>query len=51
MRVLLGSLLIRAGMAILPKEVRRLVCNVLLYHVPGGISEAEKAEVRRAIHG
>lgn len=48
MRVLIGSLLIRAGMAIIPRDTRELVRGIMLYHVPGALTEAEKAEVRAA---
>lgn len=48
MRVLLGGLLIKLGMAILPDEVRHLVRGVIMYHVPGALTESEKAEVRAA---
>ena len=45
MRVLIGSLLIKAGMAIIPSETRRIVRNLLMFHVPGALSEEEKREV------
>lgn len=48
MRTLLGGLLIKAGMAILPKDVRKMVRDILLYHVPGGITGKEKADVAAA---
>lgn len=47
-RTFIGKILIKAGMAILPADVRRLVRNVIMYHVPGALSENEKAEVRAA---
>lgn len=48
MRVFIGSLLIRAGFAIIPRDVRLLVRNIIMYHVPGALTEAEKADVRAA---
>lgn len=47
-RVFIGAALIRAGMAIIPKDTRDLVRGILLYHVPGALTEAEKAEIRTA---
>jgi hypothetical protein len=49
MRVFFGCLLLRAGMALLPKDVRQMVRRVLMYHVPGGLTEAEKADVERRV--
>lgn len=40
--------MIKVGMAVLPPEVRKLVRGVLMYHVPGAMTEAEKAEIRAA---
>lgn len=48
MRHFIGTLLIRAGFAIIPKETRYLVRGILLYHVPGALTETEKAEIRAA---
>jgi len=48
MRTIIGTLLIKIGVQILPKEVRNLVRGILLYHVPGALTEAEKADVRAA---
>jgi hypothetical protein len=48
MRVFISRVLITAGIMILPSEVRKLVRGVLLYHVPGALTESEKAEVREA---
>lgn len=50
MRFMLAKLLIRTGVALLSPEVRKLVRGVLMYHVPGGLTEDEKAEVRTAVH-
>lgn len=47
-RVFLGTLLIKSGMAIIPRDVRDLVRGVLMYHVPGALTESEKARVRAA---
>ncbi len=46
MRVWIGTILIRAGMAMLPADTRKLFQDILLYHVPGALTEAEKAHVR-----
>lgn len=48
MRTFVGTMLIKAGMAILPPEVRKMVRKVLMYHVPGALSEDEKREIRIA---
>jgi hypothetical protein len=45
---LIGSLLIKLGMAIVPAETRDLVRKMLLYHVPGALTEEAKFEVRYA---
>jgi hypothetical protein len=44
-RTYIGSLLIKAGMAVTPKDVRDLVRNTLLYHVPDALTSEEKSEV------
>lgn len=48
MRLFIARLLLKAGMALLPKEVRDLTRDLLMYHVPGALSEDRKREVRRA---
>jgi hypothetical protein len=48
MRDFIGTLLIKAGMAVLPAETKELVRGILLYHVPGMLSENEKADIRAA---
>ncbi len=47
-RSFIGSLLIRAGMAIVPADVRAMLRGILLYHVPGMLTEQEKADIRAA---
>lgn len=47
-RTFIGCLLIKAGMAMVPPDVRKFVCGVIMYHVPGAMTEDEKAEVRAA---
>jgi hypothetical protein len=46
MRFLIGKMLIKAGIAVLPCGVRETVRGLLLYHVPGALTEAEKEKVR-----
>lgn len=48
MRYVIGKFLIIAGLRIMPKDVSRMVRMLLLYNVPGALTETEKAEVRRA---
>lgn len=48
MRVFIGCLLIRLGMAIIPSGVRDMVRGIIMYHVPGALTEEEKAEIRAA---
>lgn len=48
MRVWLGTMLISAGMRILPREVRSMLCDIILYNVPGALSEERKAAVRES---
>lgn len=50
LRVFLGSLLIRTGMAIVPAEARDLARGMIMYHVPGALTEAEKAKIRSAVN-
>jgi hypothetical protein len=47
-RVAVAKALIHIAMAILPSNTRRLVRNILLYHVPGALTEDEKREVVEA---
>ena len=46
LRNALGCLLLRIGMAIVPKEARDFARGVIMYHVPGALTEAEKADIR-----
>lgn len=46
MRLLIAKLLLKLGMALLPKDVRDMVRDLLMYHVPGAVSEERKAEIR-----
>lgn len=48
MRYVVGKFLILAGIRILPNGVRDMVRKMLLYNVPGALTEAERAEVRKA---
>lgn len=48
MRVWIGTMLIKAGMAIIPRDVRDLVRGLLAYHIPGALTEDEKEQVRVA---
>jgi hypothetical protein len=45
LRTMIATLLIKAGMAILPKDVYEVVRWILLYHVPGALTESEKVAV------
>jgi hypothetical protein len=47
-RTFVGCLLIKAGMAMVPADVREFVRGIIMYHVPGAMSETEKAEIRAA---
>ena len=44
----IGTFLIRIGVKILPKDVHDMVRGMLLYHVPGALTEFEKGDVRAA---
>lgn len=48
MRFWIGRRLVMLGMAILPSDVRSMMIKMIMYHVPGGLTEAERAEVREA---
>lgn len=48
MRNFLGWLLIKAGMAALRPETREMVRKIIMYHVPGALTDVEKSEVRAA---
>lgn len=48
MRLWIGKLLLKAGMAVIPADVREMVIKIVMYHVPGALTEDEKAEVRAA---
>lgn len=47
-RVLIGCGLIKLGMAILPAQTRKMFRNVIMFHVPGALTEEEKDDVREA---
>jgi len=47
-RAKIGCLLIAWGMRIMPDNVRHMVRGILMYHVPGALTEDEKREVRAA---
>lgn len=47
-RDMLGALFIKLGMAIIRPDTRDMVRAIILYHVPGGLTEAEKAKVEAA---
>lgn len=51
MRVTIARILIVAGILVLPRSVRKMVRDILLYHVPGALTDAEKADVRAAKAG
>lgn len=46
MRLWIAKWLLRGGMALLPKGVRDMTRDLLVYHVPGALSEERKAEIR-----
>jgi hypothetical protein len=48
LRLVVGTVLIKAGFALIPAEVKDMVRGMILYHVPGAMTEAEKADVRAA---
>lgn len=48
MKVWLGKLLIRLGMAILPKDIRQMAIDLIMYHAPNALSEERRAEIRAA---
>jgi hypothetical protein len=47
-RAAVGVALIKTGVRILPDRVRKTVRGMLLYHVPGALSEDEKRDIREA---
>ena len=47
-RHLIAMLFIKTGMAILPPATRKMVRDLLMYNVPGALTEQERADVRRA---
>jgi hypothetical protein len=49
-RIWLGCTLITRGMSILPSAVRKRVRDVLMYHVPGALTDDEKRSVERWVH-
>lgn len=48
LRLLIGCWLMRLGMAVVPTGTREMARNIMLYHVPGMLTENEKAQVRAA---
>jgi hypothetical protein len=48
LRAKMGCLLIAWGIWIIPGNVRHMVRGILMYHVPGALTEDEKREVRAA---
>lgn len=50
MRIFIGCLFIKAGMAIIPKGVHHMIRGLLMYHVPNALSEDEKSAVRQWAH-
>jgi hypothetical protein len=48
MRLFIGALLVRLGMRIIPRDAKEMARKIMLYHVPGVLTEDEKAEVRAA---
>jgi hypothetical protein len=46
-RLLLASWLLKAGMALLPKETQDLVRDLLMFHVPGALTVERKLEILR----
>lgn len=47
-RSFIGVYTVRIGFAILPADVREIVRGIFLYHVPGALTENEKAEIELA---
>lgn len=45
MRVLIARGFIAFGMMLLPADVRKLVRGMMLFHVPGALTDAERTEV------
>lgn len=45
MRFVIARALITLGVFILPKDIRELTRNLLMYHVPNALTDAEKREV------
>ncbi len=45
MRVLIARGFISFGMWLLPVDVRRVVRNMMMFHVPGALTDEEKDEV------
>jgi hypothetical protein len=44
-RTWLGATLITCGVAVIPSQVRKLVRDILMFHVPGALTEVEKRGV------
>jgi len=51
LRCLVGRMLISTGMAIIPSDVKEAMRGMMMYHVPGALTENEKASVRRGVSG
>ena len=47
MRLALARLFLKTGMALLPRETRDLVRDLLMFHVPGAVPEERKREIVR----
>jgi hypothetical protein len=45
MRVFIARVFITLGMMLLPADVRKMVRGLMLFHVPGALTEHEKADV------
>ena len=48
MRLFFAQWFLRLGMALLPRDVRELVREVLMFHTPGALTEGQKAAIRAA---
>jgi hypothetical protein len=47
-RLWFGCLLVKLGMWVIPVDAKEMARKILLYHVPGALTESEKAHVRAA---
>lgn len=48
MRHWLGIAFIKMGFALMGEDTRKMFRNIVMYHVPGALTEDEKADVRAA---